>query len=714
MSSAKNLICILALLLSLTNASAQWSQTSGPKGIQVNVIYKTGTTLYAGTENKGIYKSTDNGTTWVFAGRGIENTRIADIVFMNGNLLAAVSSECSGKTNVFKSSDNGTTWTVTSGLANQFVNSFAIKGNDIYAGASTLDNGVYKSSDNGNTWAVVNSPIDDAGNVFVSGNAIIVSNFNFIWRSINDGRTWQLTEQFALSGINDFAKADTTLFAASSSGYYTSVNNGSKWIFHSFTGGGVFSLSADTVNKIIYLGSTGKVYKSSNEGATFTNISTNLGFGAVQSLLYSSNNLYAALPFDTAGVYISKNNGANWVASANGFVPASSVRSLVTLGNYVFAGMQYNGIYRSKDNGNKWTKVGLNNDSLSHEIVFSMCVKNGVLFAGTANGVYRSNDSGITFTKKVNGFATGGTIGIPSLTVSGNRIIAATNISFKTTSQNAIYYTNNNGDTWSRAFFPNESVFMSSVACDGSDTVFAGSYGQSFSTTGLYKSFDGGVNWVSKTFSINADIDVLAVKGKHVLAGNLFGSFFSNNGGEFWFSTSVPGGGVFAYTFFGNTVFAGNQEGVFYSKDFGATWNDFNSGLPNCPTLDVEALTAGKNVLFAGTFLNAVWKYQKQHTVPDVIIADKSSSASYLAQNFPNPFMSSTTINYTVIKTGLVSLKVYDKYGNTAAVLVNELKQPGNYNINLNASNYKLQPGVYYYELRTGDVIESKKMLVIK
>lgn len=83
-----------------------------------------------------------------------------------------------------------------------------------------------------------------------------------------------------------------------------------------------------------------------------------------------------------------------------------------------------------------------------------------------------------------------------------------------------------------------------------------------------------------------------------------------------------------------------------------------------------------------------------------------------LNQNYPNPFNPVTCINYTLINTEFVSLKVYDVLGNEIATLVNEEKQSGKYKIDFNASN--LAGGVYFYRLQAGAFNETKKMILLK
>jgi Secretion system C-terminal sorting domain len=83
-----------------------------------------------------------------------------------------------------------------------------------------------------------------------------------------------------------------------------------------------------------------------------------------------------------------------------------------------------------------------------------------------------------------------------------------------------------------------------------------------------------------------------------------------------------------------------------------------------------------------------------------------------LFQNHPNPFNPTTTIKFQIQNAGLVSLIVYDILGNKVATLVNEKKEPGNYNISYNASN--LSSGTYIYQLRMDGFVQTKKLILIK
>ena len=83
-----------------------------------------------------------------------------------------------------------------------------------------------------------------------------------------------------------------------------------------------------------------------------------------------------------------------------------------------------------------------------------------------------------------------------------------------------------------------------------------------------------------------------------------------------------------------------------------------------------------------------------------------------LYQNFPNPFNPVTTITYDIIKLQDVEVEVYDILGRRIKTLVNEQQQPGSYTIKWDASN--VASGIYFYQLKTKDYINTKKMLLLK
>ena len=113
------------------------------------------------------------------------------------------------------------------------------------------------------------------------------------------------------------------------------------------------------------------------------------------------------------------------------------------------------------------------------------------------------------------------------------------------------------------------------------------------------------------------------------------------------------------------------------------------------------------------------------------VISDVTSPRDFLPvmfelfQNYPNPFNPTTKIKYSIPsphsssplakgrnEVGFVTLKVYDILGREIITLVNEFKEPGNYEVEFNDGS--LASGIYFYKLQAGSFAETKKMILLK
>ncbi len=91
----------------------------------------------------------------------------------------------------------------------------------------------------------------------------------------------------------------------------------------------------------------------------------------------------------------------------------------------------------------------------------------------------------------------------------------------------------------------------------------------------------------------------------------------------------------------------------------------------------------------------------------------KTTGGTILQQNTPNPFNSSTSISYSLYKTGLVRLELYDCSGVKLKSLVNAVQTAVEYKVTLDAND--LPNGIYFYSLRVGNkLVGTKKMVVVK
>jgi hypothetical protein len=165
-------------------------------------------------------------------------------------------------------------------------------------------------------------------------------------------------------------------------------------------------------------------------------------------------------------------------------------------------------------------------------------------------------------------------------------------------------------------------------------------------------------------------------------------------------------------------------------------WKDLGfepSGLMGNPKLNSNfTLQSGSVAINKGVDLGSTYKYDRGGRIrpqmngvdlgayesmysgkEEAVNEDETVPGQYeLSQNFPNPFNPSTQIRFSLPEASEVSLKIYDILGKEVAVLVNETKAPGTYQILFDAS--QLASGVYVYQLKTSSFIESKKMTLVK
>ncbi|MEJ2242848.1 MAG: T9SS type A sorting domain-containing protein, partial [Candidatus Bathyarchaeota archaeon] len=95
-----------------------------------------------------------------------------------------------------------------------------------------------------------------------------------------------------------------------------------------------------------------------------------------------------------------------------------------------------------------------------------------------------------------------------------------------------------------------------------------------------------------------------------------------------------------------------------------------------------------------------------------IVVNNKIINDYRLSQNFPNPFNPSTKIEYSIPQSSQIQIKVFDVLGNEIKTLINEEKPSGAYELTWNAEN--LPSGVYFYQMRAGGFVQTRKMILLK
>lgn len=187
----------------------------------------------------------------------------------------------------------------------------------------------------------------------------------------------------------------------------------------------------------------------------------------------------------------------------------------------------------------------------------------------------------------------------------------------------------------------------------------------------------------------------------------------SPNGGEVWVVGESED-----ITWSGINVNAVNIE---LSTDNGATWSTVVASTPNTGVYSWivtaqdssdECLIRIINVDDGNVFdiSDGAFTIDMVSTVEEVLEGIPTEFG--LFQNYPNPFNPVTRIKYHIPSTSQVSIKIYDVIGREVAVLIDEVKAPGIYQISFNGEN--LASGIYFYQMKAGDFVEVKKMSILK
>lgn len=383
-----------------------------------------------------------------------------------------------------------------------------------------------------------------------------------------------------------------------------------------------------------------------------------------------------------------------------------SPKLVAVVGVYQGALFGHNGrtVFRSTDNGVSWDSLYYSLANIQNYTVG----KNGIHVIGTSSaGMFRSTDGGVTWTATNSGLITSGVMRWPIFAPSGDLFVGTNNA--------GVFRSTNGGDSWTSVSSGLGSPNIGALAIDSAGNLFAGT---ALSTgNGIYKSTDNGNSWTATNWTSGIGVWSMSVSpsGNILVGTTTNGIYRSTDNGATWVQTGAAGLRVFNAPFVfpkeGIAFVCLDTVGVFRSTDDGATWHALNSGLtaPAVPSVRYFGVVYANGYLFASS-LDGVFRSSQ----PVTSIAERNVRIEgyVLEQNFPNPFNPSTVISFRLPVGGSVTLKVFDLLGQEVATLVDEPKPPGTYEVNFDAKN--LASGIYLYQLRAGEKVETKSMVLIK
>ncbi len=683
-----------------------WFQTNGPYSGGVRAItFGKGNTVVAGTDGFGIFTSSDGGAQWKQLPPGLLSNTIYALTHNTlGDIFAG------GVGGLSRSTNSGNTFTPLP-LTNTSVFSLAVDSiGYVYAGS---DENVYRSTDNGDTWTAVlsgGSGFVEALAVNAGGNVIASRYGNGFFRSTDHGDSW-LPIDSGLTGLYSYpltltADGDNFLISRTIAGVCHSTNNGTNWILDSNLAHYGFTTFASTPGGNILGGTdSGAFYISTDRGATWTQ--KDAGFTSLDPIytLNAEDNqtIFAGTSHD--GIYRSLDAGTTW--EKQGFIVTTIVALATDSGGHLFAGAAPGGIFHSTDRGNTWLRsaAGLPGPPSSLNARSFAVHPNGDAFAVLStnsvsnSGIYRSEHGGDGWTRLD---SISDHFGPGQLAISPDGTIY-------TSSDSGILRSMDDGNHWTLSDTGLIPSALAAIVVKGTDTVFTAG------ENGIFLSTDRGVHWASANAGL-ADSNIISVAvGLHgaVFVGTSLGAICRSTGsGGDWITVNsdwagseisaicvTPGGDIFA---------AVSDAGVLHSTDNGTTWEQVETGMSS---RILSFTTDPQGYLYAGTDGSGV--VRSNQTVVSVKGRDRMIPKSFsLIQNYPNPFNPTTTIRYILAEKAHASLRVYDILGREVALLVNELKQPGTYDVILDGR--ALPSGVYFYRLQVNGSSYTRKLLLLK
>ena len=616
---------LLLCLIAGAPVYAQWLDAKFPYGGAVTSILKNGDHLFAGTTNN-LYQSDDKGTNWK-VNRDIPVESFKCFALQNKVVYTGTSN------GVYKTTDNGQTWVHlgTNGLTSPHIETLALRNNTLIVGTSM---GIFLSTDDGTSWKAT-TPISSfqvIQSMVVSGNSIFASVLSKgIYRTTDDGKSWKRVDSASVPiGIVPLSMAavNDTVYAATISGLYTSVDTGGTWKkLPPIPNVNVYYAIQTAGNRLYTCTDTGLFY-SSDKGITWTALNNGLPLNQdCYQLAIEQNELFLAT---AKGVFFSANSGNSWVKINNGLT-LKTLTTLSTVGNKLLASCwDQDGNFFFENN--TWNPIqGIDS---SHAII-DVKVRNSDVFALSYfdNLLFVSSDNGVTWNQK-------------AIPVNGSAICATVTKLF-VGGDNQLYQSTNDGASWQQVVNP---LFASppfySMVSSGS-SVYLGNGSK------LIYSNNNGASWNEPVQTTSGLIMTLFANNDRIFAGTAINMYYSDDWGENW-QTPIglpPDVLIQGFAAKGNVIFAVcRTNGVFVSFDNGTHWQLITDDLIRkagraIAILDDHVYVALEN--------GGVW-YRKINEIISVKEYDARSSYTI----YPNPttgiftlkgLPSSTLVNITDI-----------------------------------------------------------------
>jgi len=609
--------------------------------------------IYIGPANGGVWKSTDSGVNWTPLTDDQPSMSMGAIAVdpSNTNIVYAGTGEAtySGASyygrGLLKSTDAGSSWQqITNGLpSSSYFSRIKIRPNNSGELLAALGNaGLYRSTDSGLNWtALFGGRCDDVVFSITGDTAFAVGSGIGLRRSINGGATFSSFGSGLGTGtrthfdlcLSSPAFMYAAVYGSGTVRVYKSTNYGANWnqlsmssSFQNQGGQAWYDLycRVNTVNpNIAYVG-TIDVWRTTN-GSSFSNITNGYSGGYVhvdQHFLFFH-------PTDPDNLIVC-NDGGIWYSTNTGNSFTNLNQNLTLTQFYRIAASPFTPsriLGGTQDNGTQQTYSALNWAAAyggdGGEVCFNPINSNVILGETQNGGIFRTTNGGSSWNSATSGISSGENVAWVAPIVAH----PTTDGTFYTARQR-VYRSTNNGGSWSAVsgnVNGSSSVREMAISKSNPQILYA------TSGSNIFLSTDGGSTFTNKTSGLPSR--TITSVNVHPTDENIalltFSGFGTNkvykttNLGNSWFSINgdLPNSPVndgFIYTddlLNPNTYFVGTDIGVFLTQDDGAHWVELPNNLPNTVIMHLD-YSPSNQMLRAGTHGRGVYEAYIDFTIP--------------------------------------------------------------------------------------------------
>ncbi len=729
-----------------------------------NVLVAACGTLFSPNETRGVYKSTDGGTTWQRKLFLTDSTAAVDLI---------------------QHPQDANTWYATMWERMRGLN---------YRRSFGPTSGVYKSTDGGENWIELTNGLPTGENVGRIGIAIAESNpdvlYTFydltnsevaVYKTTNGGNNWNQTSDWALSGMNSnfgwyfgqvrVSPQNENIVYVMGVYNYRTTNGGTSWqsngdemhVDH-------HAMYFDKITGKIYEGNDGGLYTSSNGGSSWNKINTLplTQYYAISMDYQNPERIYGGTQDNSTIRTLTGNlDDFEVILGGDGFYTLVDY----TDPNTIYAEYQWGELHRSTNGGIWFDYIAddMGSDRRNWSSPLAMHPENpSILYFGTYR-VWKTTNKGNSWTA-VSGDLTKGDDGSTFHTISTIDISNVNpQIVIAGSDDGKVHISPDGGGDWFDITAGLPDRWITRVMTDEFDenTIYVTCSGFRWDerTPHVLKSTNLGTDWTDITSNL-PDMPVNCIAQDPQFQGRLF---------------------------------VGTDTGIFYSLDDGAFWLNMNNGMPNVPMTGLEVHQPSRTLL-AGTYGVSSFKFDLNQIIPveltsfnvsvsggDVLLewqtatetnnygfeierkaagerfsklgfvggkgtsseraeysfrdqtslpgirydyrlkqVDFDGNFSYsetksieavptdftLEQNYPNPFNPETKIRFSIPDAGNVSLLVYNINGEKVATLANGSFEGGSHEFTFNGKN--LASGIYISSLSFNGKTKTKKMMLLK